>query len=108
MDVSVVNLVMCINKSVTYKQIKATSRMLLTVLPYKGIIECFEDQIISTNLISHSASSIFDVGAGIQFSPNSVKLISWYDNEWGTLVINICNWITRIYLHLSFSDQRES
>ena len=108
LDVSVVGLVMCIEKSATYEQINATSRMLLTVLPYKGIIECFEDQIVSTDLISHSAPSIFDAGARMQLSLNSVKLISWYDNEWGTLIINICNWITRIYLHLSFSDQGES
>ena len=82
--------------------------MLLTVLPYKGIIKYSEDQVVSADFISHSPSSIFDAGAGIQLSPNSVKLISWYDNEWGTLIINICNWITSIYLHLSFSDQRES
>ena len=87
LDVSIIDLVVRIEKSAAYEEIEATSRMLLTVLPYKGITEYSGDQVVSTDFISHSASSIFDAGAGIQLSPNSVKLISWYDNEWGTLVI---------------------
>lgn len=42
-----------------------------------------EDSVVSTDFIGETASSVFDASAGIQLNPNFVKLISWYDNEWG-------------------------
>ncbi|KIJ90183.1 hypothetical protein K443DRAFT_686918 [Laccaria amethystina LaAM-08-1] len=82
LDVSVVDLVVRIEKSATYEEIKATIKAAAEG-SYKGIVEYSEDQVVSTDFIGHTASSIFDAGAGIQLSPNFVKLISWYDNEWG-------------------------
>jgi glyceraldehyde 3-phosphate dehydrogenase len=49
----------------------------------KGILAYTEDDVVSTDFIGDSASSIFDAKAGIPLNENFVKLISWYDNEWG-------------------------
>ncbi|KAF7326625.1 Glyceraldehyde-3-phosphate dehydrogenase [Mycena venus] len=50
---------------------------------YKGIVEYTNDALVSTDFVGHTASSIFDASAGIQLNKNFVKLIAWYDNEWG-------------------------
>jgi glyceraldehyde 3-phosphate dehydrogenase len=51
--------------------------------PLKGILEYTEDSVVSTDFLGSNASSIFDASAGIQLNKNFVKLIAWYDNEWG-------------------------
>jgi glyceraldehyde 3-phosphate dehydrogenase len=48
-----------------------------------GVLGYTEDEIVSTDLIGDSRSSIFDAKAGISLNKNFVKLVSWYDNEWG-------------------------
>jgi glyceraldehyde 3-phosphate dehydrogenase len=48
-----------------------------------GILGYTEDDIVSTDLIGDNRSSIFDAKAGISLNNNFVKLVSWYDNEWG-------------------------
>jgi len=82
LDVSVVDLVVRIEKSATYQEIKDVVKK-ASEGDYKGIVEYTEDQLVSTDFIGHTASSIFDAHAGIQLNPNFVKLVSWYDNEWG-------------------------
>ncbi|TFK24865.1 glyceraldehyde-3-phosphate dehydrogenase [Coprinopsis marcescibilis] len=82
LDVSVVDLVVRLEKPATYDEIKAVVKAAAEG-PYKGILEYTEEQVVSTDFIGHSASSIFDARAGIQLSETFVKLISWYDNEWG-------------------------
>lgn len=42
-----------------------------------------EDEVVSSDMIGNKASSVFDAKAGMSLNPNFVKLISWYDNEWG-------------------------
>jgi len=81
-DVSVVDLVVRLEKSTTYDDIKATVKAAAEG-NYKGIVEYTEDQVVSADFVGHPASSIFDANAGIQLSPTFVKLIAWYDNEWG-------------------------
>eukprot|EP01118_Nematostelium_gracile_P002367 TRINITY_DN1259_c0_g1_i1.p1 TRINITY_DN1259_c0_g1~~TRINITY_DN1259_c0_g1_i1.p1 ORF type:complete len:353 (+),score=113.27 TRINITY_DN1259_c0_g1_i1:53-1060(+) len=81
-DVSVVDLTCRLEKPATYKQIceaikKAADGEL------KGIIGYTEDEVVSTDFVGDSRSSIFDAKAGISLNDNFVKLISWYDNEWG-------------------------
>ena len=49
----------------------------------KGILGYTEDDVVSTDFVGDSRSSIFDAKAGIALSDNFVKLVSWYDNEWG-------------------------
>jgi glyceraldehyde 3-phosphate dehydrogenase len=81
-NVSVVDLVVRTEKSATYEEIKKTIKE-AAANEYKGIIEYTEDAVVSTDFLGHPASSIFDASAGIQLNPNFVKLIAWYDNEWG-------------------------
>merc|ERR1712046_52193 len=50
---------------------------------YKGIMGYTDDQVVSTDFQGDARSSIFDAGAGIMLTPTFVKLVSWYDNEWG-------------------------
>ncbi|KAF5314478.1 hypothetical protein D9619_011765 [Psilocybe cf. subviscida] len=82
LDVSVVDLVVRLDKAASYDEIKAVIKK-ASENEYKGILEYTDEQVVSTDFIGHTASSIFDANAGIQLSPNFVKLISWYDNEWG-------------------------
>jgi glyceraldehyde 3-phosphate dehydrogenase len=82
LDVSVVDLVVRLEKGAKYEDIKATVKAAAEG-EYKGIIEYTEDALVSTDFVGHTASSIFDASAGIQLSDNFVKLIAWYDNEWG-------------------------
>lgn len=82
LDVSVVDLVVRIEKSATYEEIKEAFRE-ASKGSYNGIIEYTDEQVVSTDFIGHTASSIFDALGGIQLNPNFVKLIAWYDNEWG-------------------------
>ncbi|KAI0063323.1 glyceraldehyde 3-phosphate dehydrogenase [Artomyces pyxidatus] len=81
-DVSVVDLVVRLEKSATYDEIKAALKEAAEG-PYKGILDYTEDLVVSTDFIGSTASSIFDAKAGIQLNKNFVKLIAWYDNEWG-------------------------
>nr|AAZ67148.1 glyceraldehyde-3-phosphate dehydrogenase [Volvariella volvacea] len=82
LDVSVVDLVVRLEKPTEYSAIKAALKKAAEG-EYKGIIDYTEDPVVSTDFIGNPASSIFDASAGIQLNPNFVKLISWYDNEWG-------------------------
>lgn len=49
----------------------------------KGILGYTEDDVVSTDFVGDNRSSIFDAKAGIALSKNFVKVVSWYDNEWG-------------------------
>jgi len=82
LDVSVVDLVVRIEKSASYEEIKIAIKE-ASEGHLKGIIAYTEDDVVSTDFIGHDASSIFDAKAGIQLNKNFVKLIAWYDNEWG-------------------------
>jgi glyceraldehyde 3-phosphate dehydrogenase len=82
LDVSVVDLVVRLEKSATYEEIKATVKK-ASEGDYHGIVEYTDEQVVSTDFIGNTASSIFDANAGIQLNSNFVKLIAWYDNEWG-------------------------
>jgi glyceraldehyde 3-phosphate dehydrogenase len=82
LDVSVVDLVVRLEKPASYDEIKAAVKEAADG-PLKGILEYTEDAVVSTDFIGHTASSIFDAKAGISLNSNFVKVIAWYDNEWG-------------------------
>jgi len=82
LDVSVVDLVVRLENSASYDEIKAAVKEAADG-PFKGIIEYTDDAVVSADFVGHTASSIFDASAGIQLNKNFVKLIAWYDNEWG-------------------------
>ena len=81
-DVSVVDLVVRLEKSASYDEIKAAVKK-ASETTHKGILGYTEDKVVSTDFTGNEHSSIFDAEAGIALNPNFVKLISWYDNEWG-------------------------
>ena len=81
-DVSVVDLTVRIEKAATYDEIKAALKK-ASENELKGILAYTEDSVVSTDFIHDSHTSIFDAGAGIALNSNFVKLVSWYDNEWG-------------------------
>ena len=81
-DVSVVDLVVRLEKPATYEEIKAAVKK-ASETTMKGVLGYTEDKLVSADFTGADESSTFDAGAGIQLSPQFVKLISWYDNEWG-------------------------
>lgn len=81
-DVSVVDLTVRLAKDTTYDEIKAAMKKAADG-ELKGILGYTEDAVVSTDFIGDARTSIFDAKAGIQLSPTFVKVVSWYDNEWG-------------------------
>ncbi len=81
-DVSVVDLTVRLEKSATYDEIKAAMK-LASETTMKGVLGYTEDSVVSSDFIHETRTSVFDAGAGIALNGNFVKLVSWYDNEWG-------------------------
>ena len=82
LDVSVVDLTCKLSKPATYEEIKAAVKEAADN-SLKGILAYTEDEVVSTDFIGNPNTSIFDAKAGISLNPTFVKLIAWYDNEWG-------------------------
>lgn len=82
-DVSVVDLTCRLEKATTYDEIKAVMKKASESPEYKGIIEYTEDKVVSSDFIHDAHTSIFDADAGISLNEHFVKLVAWYDNEWG-------------------------
>lgn len=81
-DVSVVDLTCRLAKAATYDEIKAAMKA-ASEGELKGIVGYTEDAVVSSDFIGDARTSIFDADAGIALNSNFVKLIAWYDNEWG-------------------------
>merc|ERR1719261_2277918 len=81
-DVSVVDLTAKLSKETTYEDICATIKS-LSEGKMKGVLGYCDEPLVSTDFESDSRSSIFDADAGIMLNPSFVKLVAWYDNEWG-------------------------
>jgi len=81
-DVSVVDLVARIEKPASYDEIKAAMKE-ASEGGLKGILGYTEDSVVSTDFVGELTSSVFDAQAGIALNKNFVKLVAWYDNEWG-------------------------
>jgi len=81
-DVSVVDLTVRLKKEATYDEIKSVIKK-ASENELKGILGYEEEELVSADYVGDTRSSIFDVKAGIALNKNFVKLISWYDNEWG-------------------------
>jgi len=96
-NVSVVDLTCRLEKSVTYDEIKAAIKKAAHG-ELKGILAYTEDEIVSTDLNGDTHSSIFDAKAGIALNDHFVKLVSWYDNEWGysRRVLDLLAYISKV------------
>merc|ERR1712191_6226 len=81
-DVSVVDLTCSLKKETTYEEICASIKA-KSEGDMKGVLGYCDEPLVSTDFESDSRSSIFDAGAGIMLNSNFVKLVAWYDNEWG-------------------------
>jgi glyceraldehyde 3-phosphate dehydrogenase len=81
-NVSVVDLTCRLAKPAKYEEIKATLKA-ASEGQMKGIIGYTEDDVVSTDMIGESCTCVFDAKAGIALNDQFVKLIAWYDNEWG-------------------------
>ncbi|MCX6239285.1 MAG: type I glyceraldehyde-3-phosphate dehydrogenase [Bacteroidia bacterium] len=81
-DVSVVDLTCRLEKPAPYKAICAAMKA-ASEGELNGILGYTEDQVVSTDFLTDPRTSIFDAGAGIGLNDNFVKVVSWYDNEWG-------------------------
>lgn len=81
-DVSVVDLTVELEKATTYDEICAAMKE-ASEGELKGILGYTEDAVVSTDFRNDARTSIFDAKAGIQLDPTFVKVVSWYDNEWG-------------------------
>ena len=82
LDVSVVDLTWTLAKDVTYDEICQAMKE-ASEGELKGILGYTEDAVVSSDFLGDPRTSIFDAKAGIQLSPRFVKVVSWYDNEWG-------------------------
>ncbi|MCT0227583.1 type I glyceraldehyde-3-phosphate dehydrogenase [Synechococcus sp. CS-1331] len=80
-DVSVVDLTVNLATPASYDQIKAAMKA-ASVGSMAGILGYTEDQLVSTDFVGESCTSVFDAHAGIALSDTFVKLVAWYDNEW--------------------------
>merc|ERR1712050_657566 len=81
-DVSVVDLTARLEKGAKYDEIVAAIKE-ASAGDMKGVLDWTDEEVVSTDFVSCKMSSIFDVNAGIALNDNFVKLVSWYDNEWG-------------------------
>ena len=96
-DVSVVDLTCRLEKPATYEEIKAAVKA-ASENELKGIMGYTEDKVVSSDFISDARTSIFDADAGIALNDNFVKLVSWYDNEWGysNKVVNLIEHMAKV------------
>ncbi|TYR33296.1 type I glyceraldehyde-3-phosphate dehydrogenase [Sphingobacterium phlebotomi] len=81
-DVSVVDLTVRLEKGASYEDIKKVMKE-ASEGELKGILGYTEDEVVSSDFIGDARTSIFDAKAGISLNDNFVKVVSWYDNEWG-------------------------
>jgi glyceraldehyde 3-phosphate dehydrogenase len=98
LDVSVVDLTARLKTPTDYETICKTMKAASESAQYKGIIGYTEDAVVSSDFITDSRTSIFDAEAGIMLSPTFVKLVAWYDNEWGysNKVVDLISYMAKV------------
>lgn len=98
-DVSVVDLTVRTEKRSGYEAICAKIKEASESGPLKGILGYTDEPVVSSDFITDPRSSIFDAGAGIGLNDNFVKVVSWYDNEWG-----YSNRVVDLMMHMAKAD----
>jgi len=95
-DVSVVDLTVRLEKGAKYADIVAKIKE-AAAGPMNGVLDWTDEEVVSTDFVSCKSSSIFDISAGIALSDNFVKVVSWYDNEWGysNRLVDLCVYMSK-------------
>ena len=99
-NVSVVDLCVNLKSKTTYKEICLAMKRASESEDLKGILAYTEDMVVSSDFISDKHTSIFDANAGLQITDTFVKVVSWYDNEWG-----YSNKIIDMIIHMKLSSK---
>jgi len=96
-NVSVVDLTCRLEKPASYAQICAAMKA-ASEGELKGVLGYTEDAVVSNDFLGDARTSIFDAGAGIGLNDNFVKVVSWYDNEWGysTKVVELIEYMDSV------------
>lgn len=96
-DVSCVDLTVRLSKPTTYDEIAACMKK-ASMGPMKGILAVTEEEVVSSDFIGDTHSSIFDKGAGIALNSTFYKIVAWYDNEMGysKRVVDLVKYIGRL------------
>ncbi|CAF1266286.1 unnamed protein product [Adineta steineri] len=107
-DVSVIDLTCRLEKSAKYEDICNTIKTACNTNELKNILSYTDEEVVSSDFIGSTYSSIFDVKAGLSLNDNFVKLISWYDNEYGYShrVIDLIKYMAKIDSKTSSSNQQ--
>merc|ERR1712166_1510399 len=92
-DVSVVDLTIRIEKGASMDEITAAADG-----PMKGILGYTDEEVVSTDFVGEKQSSVVDITAGIGLTNNFVKLVTWYDNEWGysNRLVELCAFMSGV------------
>ncbi len=97
-DVSVVDLTVRLDKPASYEEIKVVMKA-ASKNEFKGILDYTEDAVVSSDFLHDTHSAIFDASAGIALNDHFVKVVAWYDNEWG-----YANRLVDLIEHISSQD----
>jgi len=81
-NVSVVDLTVNLERGASYEDVKAAMKA-ASQGELSGILGYTEDEVVSTDFLGETCTSVFDAGAGIALTDTFMKLVAWYDNEWG-------------------------
>ena len=81
-DVSVVDLTVNLERPASYDQVKEAMRVAASGA-MRGILGYTDEEVVSNDFVGESCTSVFDAGAGIALTDTFMKLVAWYDNEWG-------------------------
>lgn len=100
LDVSVVDLTCRLEKGASYDEIKAAVKA-ASEGELKGILGYTEEEVVSSDFIHEARTSVFDALAGIALNKNFVKLVAWYDNEWG-----YSNKVVDLICHMASVDKK--
>ncbi len=95
-DVSVVDLTVELSKEATYEDICKAMKVASESGPLKGVLGYTNDKVVSTDFVGETCPSVFDADAGIMLDPTFVKVVAWYDNEYGYT----CN-LMRLVQHIA-------
>ena len=97
LNVSAVDLTVRLEKETTYEEICKVMKE-ASEGELKGILGYTDEAVVSSDFITDPRTSIFDVDAGIQLSPTFVKVVSWYDNEWGysNKVVDLISYMAKV------------